>query len=334
MTKPKFICAQPDDDYYLWQVHLWLESLKNIGSSEQAVVLIFTPFGRNPNKKWETIQKLYPEAEFFFKQGEKEVNGLIRLYIPIIRPYILKEYFKANPDAKNHNYFYCDSDIIFMDNFDVSKYYDDAICYLSDTKSYINATYFDSKKKDVIPDKLAEYEKIDVLGEITKVVGISREIAEKYNQESGGAQYLLKNIDADFWEKVEADCIKIRVYLQQINKAYFENENKGFQSWCSDMWAVLWNLWYFGHETKIVPEMNFAWSSDPIAKLQNASILHNAGIVSNEQNGTPVFYKGYFHTGNSPYNDPHVQKIAEMEPTLCNHIYVKELFKLKQKYNP
>ena len=62
----KFICAQPDDTYYTWQVHLWLESLKNIGHSDKAIVLIFTPKGRVRNDNWKQVTNLYPEAEFNF----------------------------------------------------------------------------------------------------------------------------------------------------------------------------------------------------------------------------------------------------------------------------
>ena len=37
----KFICAQPDDSYYTWQVHLWLESLRKLGHSDKAIVLLY-----------------------------------------------------------------------------------------------------------------------------------------------------------------------------------------------------------------------------------------------------------------------------------------------------
>jgi hypothetical protein len=31
MKDVKFVTACPDDTYYTWQVHLWLESLKDLG---------------------------------------------------------------------------------------------------------------------------------------------------------------------------------------------------------------------------------------------------------------------------------------------------------------
>ena len=51
------------------------------------------------------------------------------------------------------------------------------------------------------------------------------------------------------------------------------------QIWCADMWAVLWNGWYFGHETKVVPELNFTWATDKNEDFYNKTIYHNAGAT-------------------------------------------------------
>lgn len=335
MKDLKFICVQPCDKYYQWQVHLWLESLKKIGKSDKAIVLVFTPNYRELTPGWEKISALYPEAEFSFIKDEHNISKLLGVYIPILRPYTLMRYFENNPKLIADAIFYCDSDVVFTPNFNIDEEkINDNICYLSDTNSYINASYFDSKVKDVLPEKLEEYKKIDILTELTSLVGITREICEQNNNHSGGAQYLLKEVNASFWSKVITDCINIRVYLQNVNKTFFENENKGFQSWCADMWAVLWNVWLRGQETKVIPEMEFAWSSDHISKLDRVGILHNAGIVSNSQGDIPTFYKGHYHTGNSPFEDPHLFEVFvnEKSKTLCNHYYVKQLIDLKNKY--
>ena len=39
MKDLKYLCVQPDDSYYTWQVHLWLESLKKRGESDKAMCL-------------------------------------------------------------------------------------------------------------------------------------------------------------------------------------------------------------------------------------------------------------------------------------------------------
>jgi hypothetical protein len=335
MKDLRFICVQPDDVYYTWQVHAWIESLKELGYSNKATVIVFTPGFRKKSDKWDKIVSLYPEVEFvFYRDDENQVTNKLGVYIPILRPWCLTKYFADRPEMKYKAIFYCDSDVLFTKNLDIQKFLNDDICYLSDTNSYINASYFDSKMRDVLPEKLEDYKKIDVLNEAASIVGINREICEKNNLHSGGAQYLLKNVDAQFWAKVYNDCLLINRYLGNINKTYFPNENKGIQKWCSDMWAVLWVLWYREQETKVVKELDFAWATDPLSKLANVAIFHNAGIVSDTANGYPAFYKGKYHTGQNPFNDPHLKTVLENEESkkYCTHFYLTHLMKIKEKY--
>lgn len=331
----KIISCQPDDTYYTWQVHLWLESLKKIGYSDKAIVLLFTPKDRTPNPKWQQIIDLYPEAEFVRYDDDHQISNLISVYVPVLRPYVLWRYFKDHPKMVTNAVFYCDSDVIFNDNFKLEQFKDDNIVYLSDTNSYINAKYFDSKVNDVLPDKLESYKTRDVLAEVTSVIGINREICEINNDHSGGAQYFLKNIDASFWAKVLNDCIIIQTYLQRVNAEFFENESKGFQSWCADMWAVLWNLWLRNVETKVVPELEFAWAPDPISKMDTCGIYHNAGITGPIHNNYPCFFKSKYISGSDPFEDPHLQVVIENEESKkhCNWYYTKALIELKTMYN-
>lgn len=334
MKNLKFICAQPDDVYYTWQVHMWLESLKEIGHSDKAIVLVFTPNFREKNDKWEKIVNLYPEAEFKFYKDEHNVSQYLNIYIPVLRPYVLWRYFSDVPQMSSNAVFYCDSDILFMKDFNVDEFLEDDVNYLSDTNSYINVKYFDSKVRDVLPDKLEEYKTRDVFSEIASVIGINREIGEANNDHSGGAQYLLKNVDAYFWQKVMNDCILIRTYLQKVNREFFKDESAGFQSWCADMWAVLWNLWLRNQETKVVPELAFAWSTDPIVKLNSHTILHNAGVTSPMMEGVPMFYKGKYHMGSDPTKDAHLDVILNNEKSKlkCNWHYANKLNEIKNKY--
>lgn len=338
MKELKFMTCCPNDTYYTWQVHLWLESLKEIGHSDKAIVLIYVPKTRDSNEKWNKIMDLYPEAEFhFYKDNDVDnLGSLIGIYIPVLRPYVMWKYLKEHPYRVADAIFYCDSDILFTSSFDVDQYVQDDINYLSDTNSYINASYFDSKIHQVLPEKLEEYKTRDILGELTSIIGISREIAEANNDHSGGAQYLLKNMDAYFWNKVMNDVILIRTYLQKVNREFFKDENAGFQSWCADMWAVLWNLWLRGQETQVVPELDFTWATDPIEKLElTHSIFHNAGITGTEMNGYPCFYKGKYHLGSDPTQDPHLEAILAHPESqkYCTWWYTKKLVELKNKYN-
>jgi hypothetical protein len=334
MKELKFICAQPDDTYYTWQVHAWLESLRNLGHSNKAIVLVFTPNFRQRNNKWDQVVRLYPEARFAFINDEHNISKHLGLYVSILRPYTLARYWELHPELKDNAIFYCDCDVLFTDNFNIDAYIDDDINYLSDTNSYINASYFDGKIHQVLPDKLEDFKKIDVLDDLGQKVGISREIAEKYNMHSGGAQYLLKNIEVFFWQKMVEDTLEIRRYLLNINRQYFENENTGYQSWCADMWGLLWGLWAKGAETKVIPEMEFSWATDPIDKVHRLGIYHNAGVTSETLNGFHAFYKGKYHEGADPFRDATIYEIAndEVSVTKGTYYYLTELLKIKNKY--
>jgi len=334
MRDLKFVTTCPTDTYFSWQVHLWLESLKAIGYSNKAVVLLFSPLGRKTNPTWEKVHALYPEAEFHTYIDDGTVAPFISTYIPILRLYSMKKYCEEFPEISNHAVFYCDSDIFFTERFNIDHLLNDEIVYLSDTNSYINATYFDSKIKDLLPEKLEDYKKIDVLDEAAKIVGINRQVCEKNNLHSGGTQYLLKNTNADFWETIFKKCIPLLSYLRDVNRQYFANENKGFQSWTADMWLVLWEIWRRGQETKIVKEMEFSWGSDNIEKLNKCPIYHNAGITNEFMDGVPYFYKGKYHMGSNPMTDPHLQTVLNNEESKkkCTWFYANALNELNKKY--
>ena len=129
--------------------------------------------------------------------------------------------------------------------------------------------------------------------------------------------------------------LKIRLYLQQVNKIYFKSENDGIQSWCADLWAVQFNLWFRNLETKVVKELDFAWATEPIEKLNSCTILHNAGVGSKFMNNIPYFYKGAYHTGNSPFLDEHLETVINNEQSKkhCTWYYTNKLLELKNKYN-
>ena len=125
------------------------------------------------------------------------------------------------------------------------------------------------------------------------------------------------------------------MYLQQVNKIYFKNENDGIQSWCADLWAVQFNLWYRNLETKVVKELDFAWATESIEKLNSCTIFHNAGVTGKYMNDIPYFYKGAYHTGQNPLLDEHLETVINNEQSKkhCTWYYTNKLLELKNKYN-
>jgi hypothetical protein len=277
------VSAQPHDPYFQWQIEVQIVNFRSHGVSHLMQVLVF--YQGVLDKGWRKIEDKYKEVKFFYYPDE----GIdVKLYIPILRPYILKKHFAAFPELSEKTIFYHDADIIFnyLPDFSVLAQGDN--CYTSDTSSYLDYSYLRGKEtqggieEDTVPKGLAE------------LTGVSLEDIKRYDRSqqsgAGGAQYILKGIDSDFWKEVEEDCLKIRKFLMEdINKKYFPSEAAGFQSWCADMWAVNFNLWKRGKTTEITPLLDFSWATDHIDIYYKKPIFHNAGASSGSKN---LFYKG------------------------------------------
>jgi len=335
MREPIVIAVQPTDRYFVWQVHLYVESCINVGFKEENIhILLYNPKGRKITEKWDVLKEVYPKLNIFVYE-DKGVQQYLGIYIPILRPHTLWQHFQKFPELEMETIVYTDCDILWTEQLDIEKYFDDNVCYISDAHSYLNYDYLVGKKNEVLPEKRDEFEKRDIVQELCDIVGISKQVVIDNNKNTGGVQYILKGMTADMWKKIEQDVIAIRVHLMNdVNKKFFANESKGFQSWCADLWAVLYNLWYFGKEVKVVKEMDFAWASDPIEKIGKVGIFHNAGIVSTTHAGFPAFYKGKYHTGSNPIVDPHLQDILNSEKSQkwCTWWYTKKLWDLYEKY--
>ena len=335
MSKPIIITAQPDDQYFIWQNHLYIESCLNQGfTQDQIQILLYKPKNRQFNNNWNKLKEIYPDINIFLYE-DKGVQQFLGVYIPILRPHILWQHFEVYPELNDKTIIYTDSDILWLNTLNINHLLLDNINYVSDASSYLNYSYFENKYKQVIPEKLEEAKSVDFLKEVCNIVGVDKKIVIDNNNNTGGVQYILKNIDADFWKKVENDVLKIRLYLQQVNKIYFKNENDGIQSWCADLWAVQFNLWYRNLETKVVKELDFAWATEPIEKLNSCTIYHNAGVTGKYMNNIPYFYKGAYHTGQDPLLDEHLQIVINNEQSKkhCTWYYTNKLLELKNKYN-
>jgi hypothetical protein len=214
---------------------------------------------------WDKLASHYSSVRFFFYQDTREQPIY---YISSVRPNVLKQHFKAHPELESEAIFYHDCDIVFTQTPNWTPFLNDRIWYLSNTNSYINYDYIISKG-------------FEVYDTMCKIVQIDPIIPRLMNSNSGGAQYLMKNVDWVFWEFVERDSEKLFKEITDLNnnkKAADPNHHE-LQIWCADMWAVLWNGWKFGNETKVVSEMDFSWATDPSSKWNETTIYHNAGAT-------------------------------------------------------
>ena len=107
---------------------------------------------------------------------------------------------------------------------------------------------------------------------------------------SGGAQYLLKNIDYTFWEECEVKCIKLYDYLKKYEEVH--PIEKHIQKWTVDMWVVLWLYWKRCGPTVVHKDLDFSWATGTVNDYNRLNIFHLAGITN--ANNSDKFYKGKY----------------------------------------
>ena len=350
-TKLTFLSAQPDDLHYFWQVEVQLHNFKRLGVLDKYnyIVLVwvneqaYAPKYNQPryNDKWKVLGERYAEDGVEIHMYKDTTGHLVRNmqkygYPSIVRPWILDKHFSLHADCYQKTFFYLDADVIFTKSPDwLDDLIDDDIIYCSDTTSYIAASYFDSKKAGVLPGKEDGYSQIDPLEESMNIVGLTRKDAERNEAGSGGAQYILKKLPYHFWRDVFIQCINIKLNLTSYNRRFFKDEDAGFQSWCADMWAVLWLLWKAGRTTACPTSMDFAWATDLIGKVETRNIYHNAGVspksIKYGDRFHHLFYKGeakYVSNKKMPYTE----NLDKWNSDFASKFYVDEIKMVRDKY--
>lgn len=282
-NKITFLSAQPDNKYFHWQIEVMIHNFMEVDINPNWIEILFA-YDNEITKEGKELANKYPYVRFFFYK-KSEINRRNHGYIPILRPDILNQHFKSYPNLSNEPIFYHDSDIIFRELPDFDSLTVDNIWYLSDTVSYIGSNYIKSKSEDLFNN-------------MCQIANIDKELVEMNNNNSGGAQYLMKGIDHTFWEEVMNTSISLYKYMldseNEERKTLTDEQLKLYnpiQKWCADMWGVFWTG-LKRSDIRISKELNFSWASSHSDQWNNSKIYHNAGVTDNN-NGT-VFYKGEF----------------------------------------
>ena len=309
----KYICVQPRLLYYAWQVEVMINNFLSNGIRAEDIQIL-AAYNLNDDtsspaniEAWHRLIQHYNSVEFYFYEDTR-ISPV--KYVSSIRPNILKQHYWKHPELSNEAVFYHDCDIVFTKPPDFTKLSNDSVWYVSDTNSYINYDYINSKGHGIY-DKMCQ------------IVGINRNMPIQNNQHSGGAQYIIKNVNYAFWDKVERDSEELFYQINNINNQ-IKKESPDYhelQIWCADMWALLWNGWFFGHDIKVTPEMDFCWATDKIKRWDECSIYHNAGAVAKNC--------GYFYKADYMNELPYDISIENISDEFASYNYVKELVKLK-----
>jgi len=280
-----FVSAHPDIPYFHWQTKVYTNNFIEKGIKPKNIHVLFLMVNgqTSPSEESLKLKKLGINVHHYLDDRKN------KKYIPSLRPLALSRWLKEYPEF-GQAYFYHDSDIIFRELPNFDKLLEDDIVYLSDTLSYISYDYIMGccQRYESHHQNLSKGELLKTMADI---IGIPVELIKENNRNSGGAQYLIKNTDYTFWEKVYEDCATL---YQKVFEFNFKNRipSGEIQMWTADMWAVLWNLWNTNHKTKIVDDLSFSWATDTIKTYERHPILHMAGVTDDLK--STKFYKGEF----------------------------------------
>lgn len=267
----KYILCQPATNRFKWELDVCLTNLKSHGIKN--VVLLF--------QKWDDSIPVYFENKYDVETHVYKDLRDDKSYIPSIKPYLWWKYLEEDQTREKEKYFYMDSDVIFREKIDFRKIPAKSnIWYCSDCNGYLNLDYIRN---------CSNGEK--VLKDMAEIVGVTIDSLETINNNSGGAQWLIKNPTAEYWEKVYKDSIHLW--------KYFENIDSNIQKWTAEMWAQLWNMIYFNIGPKVSKELEFCWATDDIKRWHETKIMHNAGVTEDMKD---LFFKGKY-IEKSPFDD-------------------------------
>ena len=278
-----FISAQEDKPFFWWQVALQFKNFEDMGIVDKC----HTIFGYNDSPSDFALQLSVKYNVHFYKDTRED-----KTYHPSIRPHLIAKFMTDHPECSRLMFLH-DSDIIFnylpdsilaaLKNPEV--FIEDGVAHLSNTISYIGSEYLlecGKKYKEDYP----ELEEDDLLKSMAASIDIDPQIIKDRNAESGGAQLLLIDVPAKYWQDQEQYCYALNNCLKSWSKKYkskkLEKDNY-IQVWCAEMWAVLWGYWKKGGKTMVVDNLDFSWANDSKEKFDKMSILHVTGLDSSNR---------------------------------------------------
>jgi hypothetical protein len=297
----KYLITTTDNKYFQWQLLVQYNNFKKYGY-EKDLIWVYSYENETSLSMFKLMSTLGIKGYGILDDRKK------RDYASSIRPYILSKIFKQVPELEDEVIFYADPDMLFNSKFSTAKLLENKTWYVSDTKSYLNSHYIKNKG-----EKLFQ--------EMCDIVGIDPDIVTKNDDSAGGAQYIMKGLTSEFWEKVYLDSEKLYTHMIDTSDVY--TPTHPIQAWTADMWAVLWNAWYFKHKTKIIKRMDFSWATDTIDKINKRCIYHNAGVMDEND----LFNKGHF-ANKYPFNED----FSFVDDNRGSYYYTQEILDTKNNY--
>lgn len=302
-----FLSAQPDTYYFLWQLQLQLFNFNRLAINPNDIhVLICIDKEKGLTSFFRDFIKNNNQAQFFIYPDTRKS----KTYDSSLRPHIIAKHFKANSWLQSESIFYHDSDIIFTQLPGIEMLLKDEVWYASDTRSYNDSRY--------IKGKIG----IDGFKGMAKIMGLTTSVIEQHDEHIGGAQYLLKKVSIQFWQRLGKDCEKMYEFLNGLNNQQ-KDKSKHIQSWCTDMWCLWWQAIQLGKKVKIHPELDFMWAHTSILEGRLFSILHYTGNIKEHE-------KCYFRKNNYSRCAPFYDDFSLIEKSSASNLLVEEITRYNQ----
>lgn len=298
----KYMCAQPATQYFGWQIDVLINSLISNGVFQQDIHVVNAIHGEI-SPYFNKLKDKYPYVLFEFYDDTRNYKE----YIPSIKQHLLYKHYNKYSYLENETILLLDADVAFIKPIDFSPLLNDDIWYLSNTNSYLNYDYILSKGSDVLCTMI-------------EIADIDEQILKNNNKNSGGAQYLIKNAKASYWENVVDLSHRLFKEITELNnkKVKEDPSHHPLQIWTAEMWALLWVAWKNGIKTKVAELMNFCWATDPIEFWNTNLIFHNAGVTNEMED---LFFKG-------AYIDKLPNKDLNINPKKCSYNYYQLVKKM------
>lgn len=301
----KYLIVQPAIPRFKWELQVQLTNLIDLGVKPKDIILLFAI-----NDKDKGIDNSIPS--YFAEKYGVEVHSYQderqnKHYIPSIKPYLWMKFLQEDASREIGTYFYMDADVIFRELPDLTGLgASESVWLCSDTDSYLSPKYVKSKGEDLFAAMQA-------------IVGVD---VSDYDGKSGGAQWVITNPTAAYWEKVYKDSTLLYEFMfSQERRLKKENgpDYVPIQKWTAEMWAQLWNLQLFGVEPEIVKELDFCMAPDDISRWYETKIYHNAGATEANKD---LFFKGKW-VKNGPFWANH----SNVSKDKCSYKYVEAIKK-------
>jgi|GEM_PF-45296 len=309
-----FLSAVPDSPYFIWQIEVQLCNFHSfqIPPNDIHILIGYNPSTGINSRFADFVEAAREKASFFFYPDTR----IGKRYVPAIRPHVIKKHFQAFPRLEGEIVFYHDSDIVFTHTLpDFEQLSKDDIFYFSDTRNYLSSPAI-------------KYFGPLVFAEMCTLLQISEQLVEGNDENAGGAQYLLKNVDWTFWDTVESNAERLFAHLEDNAAKYAQSFSKDngvsidayrkINSWYADMWALLW-LCFKTRTVRCTSELDFCWPSDPASAWTRCKIFHNAGIDRSQSDR-------FFYKANYTSREPWYDDFSFITRSSCCYHYVQLIY--------